>query len=140
LQGKGGFPVSAVYVTDFDLAADLRRDGGGSMKELKVRFGRLVGAHRRRLGWTQEELATHADISVDMVSRIEAGSTGVRFGTIDKLADAMKIDPAELFSPSIPGTALERQRLTMITSRLARLSDKDLDWVENVLEAVLRSR
>jgi len=110
------------------------------MKELKVRFGRLVGAHRRRLGWTQEELAAHANISVDMVSRIEAGSTGVRFGTIDKLAEAMKIDPAELFSPSIPGSALERQRLTMITSRLAKLSDKDLDWVANVLEAVLRSR
>lgn len=111
-----------------------------TMQELRVRFGRLVAAHRRRLGWTQEELAGRAELSVDMVSRIEAGATGARFNTIDKLATAMKVDPAEFFSPDIPGTALSRPKLTAIIARIARLSDDDLDWLDEVLKAVLKHR
>lgn len=110
------------------------------MSDLRTRFGRLVAAHRRRLGWTQDQLCGHAGISVDMVSRIEAGSTGVRFATITKLADAMGIDPAELFTPNLPSGELERAKLTEIMSRLARLSDSDLDWLDNVLAVVLKHR
>jgi transcriptional regulator with XRE-family HTH domain len=110
------------------------------MADLRTRFGKLVAAHRRRLGWTQDELCARASISVDMVSRIEAGSTGVRFATITKLAEALSVDPAELFTPNLPGGALERGKLTEITSGLARLSDKDLEWVDNVLAAVLKHR
>lgn len=110
------------------------------MQELRTRFGRLVSAHRRRLGWTQDELASRAQLSVDMISRIEAGSTGARFATIDKLAQALGADPGELFSPHIPGSALERPKLTAIMSRLATLSDRDLDWLSPVLDAVLKHR
>lgn len=111
-----------------------------STQELKSTFGRLVAAHRRRLGWTQDDLSARAEISVDMVSKIEAGSTGVRFLTIDKLARAMSLDPAELFTPHLPGTALDRPKLTAIMSRIARLSDSDLDWLDDVLAVVLRHR
>lgn len=110
------------------------------MQELRTRFGRLVASHRRRHGWTQEELSSRAGLSVDMISRIEAGATGARFTTIDKLAGAFAVDPAELFSPNIPGSALERPKLTAIMSRLAALSDKDLDWLSSVLDAVLKHR
>lgn len=110
------------------------------MQDLRVRFGRLVAAHRKRLGWTQDELSSRADISVDMISRLEAGSTGARFGTITKLAKAMEVDPAELFTPDIPSSALSRPKLTEITARLARLSDDDLEWLDEVLSAVLKHR
>ena len=110
------------------------------MQELRRRFGGLVAAHRRRLGWTQDDLSARAEISVDMISRMEAGATGARFTTISKLAEAMEIDPAELFSPDVPGTALQRPRLVAITTRLARLSDDDLDWLDGVLTAILKHR
>lgn len=111
-----------------------------TVRELRIRFGRLVSAHRRRLGWTQDELSARAEISIDMVSRMEAGATGARFTTIDKLAQAMGVDPAEFFSPHIPGSPADRPKLTAIMSRLARLTDADLDWLDDVLAAVLKHR
>ena len=110
------------------------------MQELRTRFGTLVAANRRRLGLTQEELSSCADISVDMISRIEAGATGARFATIDKLARAMSVDPAEFFTPDLPDGALQRSQLNAVVSRLAKLSDKDLLWVDEVLKAVLKHR
>jgi len=110
------------------------------MQDLRVRFGRLVAAHRKRLGWTQDELSSQAELSVDMISRLEAGSSGARFGTISKLAEAMDIDPAELFSPDIPSSKLCRPQLTKITTRVARLSDDNLEWLDGVLAAVLKHR
>ncbi len=110
------------------------------MQELRTRFGTLVAANRRRLGITQEELSSRAEVSVDMISRIEAGATGARFTTIDKLARALLVDPAELFTPDLPEGALQRRQLTSVVSRLAKLSDKDLLWVDEVLKAVLKHR
>lgn len=110
------------------------------MDDLRRRFGNLVAAHRRGQALTQDDLAAKAELSEDMISRIEAGSTGVSFKTIGKLANALRVDPAEFFSASVPEGALDRPRLTAIHARLAKLSDDDLDWLENVLKAVLKHR
>ena len=111
-----------------------------TIQELRTRFGRLVSAHRRRVGWTQDELSSRAEISVDMISRIEAGATGARFTTIDKLARALDVDPAEFFTADLPHSALVSRKRTAIVARIARLSDDDLDWLDNVLAAVLKHR
>lgn len=110
------------------------------MSDLRTRFGTLVAAHRKRMKWTQAELAEKAALSVDMISRIEAGATGARFPTIEKLADAMNIAPAELFTDELPDGALQRTKLTNITSRLAKLSDADLDWISGVIWAAMDRR
>ena len=75
-----------------------------------------------------------------MISKIEGGSSGARFGVIAKLAEALGVDPAELFTPDLPSGHLQRQALTEITSRLASLSDGDLHWLRGVLEAALRPK
>lgn len=108
-----------------------------TMLDLRKRFGRLVSAHRRQQQMTQDQLAECADLSVDMISRIEAGKSGASFATIDKLAKALKVDPAEFFSAK---SALTRPRITKIVTRLARLTDDDLKWLDGVLEAVLKHR
>ncbi|WP_017667626.1 helix-turn-helix transcriptional regulator [Sandarakinorhabdus sp. AAP62] len=108
-----------------------------SLQKLRTQFGRLVSAKRRERGWTQDDLSSHAQISVDMISRIEAGATGARFTTIAKLATALGVEPEELFSPR---AALDRPKLNAIVTRLARLSDDDLDWLDDVLAAVLKHR
>jgi transcriptional regulator with XRE-family HTH domain len=110
------------------------------MVDLRTRFGRLVKAHRVRAGFTQEALAERASISTDMVSKIEGGNSGARFGVIGKLAEALDVDPAELFTPDLPGGHLQRQALTEITSRLASLSDSELRWLSGLLDAALRPR
>jgi transcriptional regulator with XRE-family HTH domain len=110
------------------------------MQQLRQRFGRLVAANRKQAGMTQDALAAAAGLSVDMVSRIEAGATGARFGTIEKLAEALGVDAAELFTPELSPGARQRAALSNVTARLASLSDRDLAWVSDVLDAVLRAR
>ena len=110
------------------------------MEELRTRFGGLVAAHRRRLGLTQDALAGLAGISVDMISRIESGATGARFPTISKLAEALGVDAGELFSPHVPSGGLDRQPLTKLTTKLAKLSEKDLAWIDQLLDVALRRR
>lgn len=110
------------------------------MVDLRARFGRLVKAHRVRMRLTQEALAERAKISTDMVSKIEGGASGARFGVISQLAEALAVDPAELFTPDLPGGQLQRQTLIDIASRLASLSESELQWLKNLLEAALRPK
>ncbi|HTM81560.1 helix-turn-helix transcriptional regulator [Asticcacaulis sp.] len=108
--------------------------------QLKQRFGYLVAAHRKRRGMTQAQLGEAAEISTDMVARIEGGSSGARFQTVEKLAAALKVDPAELFTADIPSSALARPKLSAITRRLSKESDADLDWLAGMLDSLLKKR
>ncbi len=110
------------------------------MVDLRKRFGRLVSAHRRRIGLTQEALAEKAGVSVDMISKIETGATGARFPVIERLSGALSVDPAELFTTEVPGGAINRGALTDLTTQLAGLSPTELRWITGVIEAALRSR
>ncbi|TPI58642.1 helix-turn-helix transcriptional regulator [Mesorhizobium sp. B3-1-7] len=110
------------------------------MVDLRKRFGSLVAAHRRRHSLTQEQLAEKANISVDMVSKIEVGATGARFPVIERLAEALNIDPAELFTTELPAGAINRGHLVEVTTRLAGLSASELRWITNVIDAALRGR
>lgn len=108
--------------------------------DLKKRFGRLVLANRRRRGLTQQALADRAEMSLDMIHRIERGTTTARFLTIAKLAAALEVDPAEFFTPDLPNGVADRQAVTNIVARLSALSDRDLEWVDRLLDAALKPR
>ena len=108
--------------------------------DLKARFGRLVAAHRHRLGMTQAALAEASELSSDMIARIETGGTGVRFPNIQKLSTALGVDPAELFSSPMPPGAERRPALINLTARLSALSDSDLVWLTDLIEVALKTR
>ncbi len=108
------------------------------MGDLRTRFGRLVAAHRKRRGMTQHALADAAALSDDMIARIETGTTGARFPSIEKLAAALEVDAAELFTPDLAKGALGRGKLTNLTARLAKLSEAELEWIDAILDAALR--
>lgn len=110
------------------------------MGDLRQKFGRLLAAHRRRKGLTQEALAEAAGLSVDMISKIEAGTTGARFPSIERLANAVEIDPAELFTSNLPSGSLARGAFGEISAKLASLSEPDLVWVSALLDVALRRR
>jgi transcriptional regulator with XRE-family HTH domain len=61
-----------------------------------------VAAAVRRLrlhrGWSQEELAARADLHRTYVGSIERGQENVTLATLDKLAKALKVEPAEFLS------------------------------------------
>ena len=110
------------------------------MDDLRKRFGRLVMTHRKRAGFTQEELAERAGISVDTVAKIEVGATGARFPMIEKIAGALQVDPAELFSAEVPSGTLQRGTLRELTIRLASLPDDQLRWIGGVIGAALKGK
>lgn len=110
------------------------------MSDLRRRFGRLVAAHRRRTGMTQQALAEATDVSVFMISKIETGVAGARFPLIERLAAALDVDPAELFTSEVPTGVLRRKPYTAIADKLITLSDADLEWVGGILNAALESR
>ena len=109
------------------------------MTPLQSRFGHLVAASRRSRGLTQQALAEAAGLSVDMIGRVEAGSTGASFSTISQLADALQVDPATLFSPEVSLPARSPLFVDLL-SRLATLSERDLRWVSKLLDAALLPR
>lgn len=79
------------------------------MVDLQTRFGRLVKTHRVRAGLTQEALAERANISTD-ISKIEGGNSDARFAVIAQIANALEVDPAELFTPTCRQGSYNAQR------------------------------
>lgn len=110
------------------------------MADLRNRFGLLVAANRRRRGLTQERLAEAADLSADMVAKIETGVSGARFPVIERLAAALEVDPAEFFTTEVPSGMMRRGAFLDISTRLARLSGADLAWLSGIVEAALAPR
>ena len=66
------------------------------MDQVVKRFGENVRAARLRRGWTQEDLAHEAGLSVVQVSRVERGVREVRLTTLTRLVGALKVPPSEL--------------------------------------------
>jgi|GEM_PF-1025038 len=110
------------------------------MSELQVRFGRLLAAHRKRQGLTQEQLAERAAISIDTVRKLEGGSSGASFPMMERIAAALELDPAELFTTEIPSGALGRTKVNAISLKLAALSANELEWVSDLLDVALRAK
>ena len=110
------------------------------MADLRKRFGHLVTAHRRRRGLTQEALAEAAELSTNMISKIEIGATGARFPVIERLAAVLEVEPAEFFTTEIASGAIRRKAFNDLAAKLATLSEQDLLWIGNILDAALRPR
>lgn len=135
-QVESGFVNFRLFHT-FDVSVG--RDTHIGM-DLRKRFGNRVAAQRHRLLLTQAVLADAIEMSPDMISRIETGATGVRFATIEKLADALLVDPSFFFSLSADNEGDTRPPLMDLVARLSKLDDADLKWVSGLLNAALASR
>ena len=72
---------------------------------MSVRFVRQFGNRVRELreerGWSQEALADAAGLHRTHISLIERGQRAVRLETIESLAIALRVQPAELM-PTVP--------------------------------------
>ena len=65
-------------------------------KAVLVAFGKRLSAERRRLGLSQEALATKAGIHRTYVGAVERGERNISLLNIQKLADALGVEPAVL--------------------------------------------
>ncbi|MFT4077485.1 MAG: helix-turn-helix transcriptional regulator [Asticcacaulis sp.] len=104
--------------------------------QLKERFRKLLVLHRKRCGMTQPALEEKSKVGKEMISRIERGVSEPSFETIEKLANALGIDFAELFTTEIPRSSLRSPEIAEITVRVAGLNKKDLPVLHSFLDTL----
>ncbi len=112
-----------------------------SIDELRRLLGAQVRHYRRERGWTQSELAEKAELSLDMIGRLERGSTSPSFDTLARLADVFRVAPALMIggSPFDGDGHSEREiKLARIFALLAPADSSELDRAAEVLAAMLR--
>lgn len=65
--------------------------------KLKKSVGRRIKEIRKKKGLSQEKLAELVDIEQNTLSCIETGNNFCTAETLEKIINALEIDPAELF-------------------------------------------
>ncbi len=68
------------------------------MKDIKAKFGVRLFQLRSNAGMTQAKLADKADLSVDLISRIERGERAPSLASIEKISFALKVSPSQLLN------------------------------------------
>lgn len=68
-------------------------------ESLRYILAQNIKRRRKQLQLTQSSLASHAKISETHINEIERCITWVREETLEKIADALHVEPYELFIP-----------------------------------------
>ncbi len=68
-------------------------------KDFRIKFGSRIRELRHAAGFSQETLADKAGLHPTHISLIERGQRQVRLETIEKLALALRTQPAEMMPP-----------------------------------------
>lgn len=102
-------------------------------------FGTHLRQARKLKGWTQSELAEAAELSLDMIGRMERGTASPSLETIEALAAALDVGPATLFGGRTDASRSGKRAkiLERIDGRLAKANDQELALVERVITAAL---
>lgn len=110
-------------------------------QQLREAFGTYVKRYRKEKGWTQSVLAEQADISLDMISRLERGTIGPSMETIATLSEVLDVPVAVLFggAPFSSSKNGEREkRLQQLHLILSEVETEKLEWVSDLLQISLK--
>ncbi len=103
----------------------------------KVVLGARIKAVRKQRGWSQEQLAERAGISTQYVSNIERGKENPTLDLLLRVAQALKVSPAEIFDLEARG--LDRKTLQAEIRKVIETQDIErLRIALKVLRAILR--
>lgn len=64
--------------------------------QLLQRVGKRIRLLRRRRDWRQIDLAAHAEVSKNHICEIERGQRELGLLTLEKIAIALEVSPADL--------------------------------------------
>jgi len=66
-------------------------------KEVLIKFGKKVREKRTKLGLSQEELASRADVHRTYIGMIERAEKNITLGNIQKITGALNIKLSDIF-------------------------------------------
>ena len=91
--------------------------------------GRRITERRKKLGWTQEELADMGDLTPQFVSYAESGKRGMRPENLLKISSALGVSADYLLT----GEMIDKD-LLLLSGKLRKLSPAQLRIVENIVD------
>lgn len=66
-------------------------------KRLLIKFGEKVRGERKRRGWSQEDLATNAEVHRTYIGMIERGEKNITLENIEKICNALGLTVKDFF-------------------------------------------
>jgi transcriptional regulator with XRE-family HTH domain len=109
-------------------------------------FGERVRQLRKEKGWTQRELADHADLDFTFLSKLENDKETASEKTIRSLATALGVEPEELITlaQKVPDSAREAMTATpsgrMFLRTVRGLTETDWSKLVKAVEGIKKKK
>ena len=104
---------------------------GNNLAEIDIclqDIGNRITELRKRLGWTQEELAEKADLTPQFVSYAESGKRAMRPENLLKLSKALNVSADYLLT----GEIIDKD-LLILSDKIKQLSPSQIRIIENIV-------
>jgi transcriptional regulator with XRE-family HTH domain len=106
------------------------------MAKLISQFGQRLRTLRKAKGLTLEQLGRAAALGYKHIAEVERGVKLPSFDAIEKLADALNVEPYELFLPEKLATGLADRNLRLLVTEIDRHGSSELkQFLAEVLAA-----
>lgn len=92
-------------------------------------IGNRITELRKRLGWTQEELAEKADLTPQFVSYAESGKRAMRPENLLKLSKALNVSADYLLT----GEVIDKD-LLILSDKIKQLAPSQIRIIENIVD------
>ena len=102
-----------------------------------IDIGCRIRYFRKLKGWSQETLALQADMNPAFLGHLERGLKSPTVKTLEKIAAALDISMAELFSEPQPISDEKEALLTELRDLLQGLSAESLRKITVILQNIL---
>lgn len=108
------------------------------MPTLRRTVGAMVRHYREHAKLTQAELGDRVGKSMETIGRIERGTTAPSLQLLEKLADALSVEPRDLLGAgSYPARTRKVDPLAQLVDRLAGMSDEDIQRAEQLIDVAM---
>lgn len=109
-----------------------------------LQIGEQIRYYRRKNGISQETLALIAEVNPAYVGQIERGMKSPTINTLKKLADALGISLATLFTPipnfEEPLSEIRKHETEKIMLSINRLNDSELILLSQLITDIINFR
>lgn len=103
-------------------------------KEIRKIFGQIIRKHRLQKGMKQEELEEKLGLSINYMSRIENGKSGLANNKLAKCMNILQITPNILYKELITDEELQKQ--IEISEKISKMSSKEIDVLLEMVETL----
>ncbi len=94
-----------------------------------LEIGHRITDIRKKLGWTQEELAERGDLTPQFVSYAESGKRAMRAENLLKISSALGVSADYLLT----GEIIDKD-IILLSDKLRKLSSSQLHIIENIVD------